>query len=121
MENEISKYQWMEILKEKYNLDAKKIEKNQQSTDHNVYEIYGNTKKYIAKIYHSRNHTKCMANLHNKLIGSKINVPKIVPSITKKNYVKISERNYLVIYSFLKGKPISRSKKQENLIEIQLV
>ena len=67
MENEISKYQWMEILKEKYNLDAKKIEKNQQSTDHNVYEIYGNTKKYIAKIYHSRNHTKCMANLHNKL------------------------------------------------------
>lgn len=111
MESKISKYSWMEILKEKYNLDAKKIEKNQQSTDHNVYEIYCDTKKYIAKIYHNINHTKSMTNLHHKLAESKINVPKIIPSITKEDYVETPEKSYLVIYSFLEGKPISRSKE----------
>ena len=52
-----------------------------------------------------------MTNLYNKLAEFKINVPKIIPDITKENYVEISEKSYLVVYSFLEGKQISRSKK----------
>ena len=106
IKDEIVQKELMRVLKEKYDLNIKKIKKNEQSTDNNVYEIYCSEKKYIVKIYDNIVHTESMVSLHNKLAMSKINIPKIIHTKDRKNYTKILEEYYVVVYSFIDGKQI---------------
>ena len=106
IKDEIFQKELMRVLREKYDLDIKKIKKNDQSTDNNVYEIYCNEKSYIVKIYDNIAHTESMVNLHNKLAMSKINIPKIIHTKDKENYTRILEKYYVVVYSFIDGKQI---------------
>ena len=111
------------ILTQKYNIETVKIEKNKESTDGNVFIIYGKHKKYVAKIYDDIIHTKRMVNLHLLLDEKKINAPKIIKNIDGNYYYKIIDKNiYLVIYSFIEGKKIEyfykdKGKLNENLVK----
>ena len=106
IKDEIVQRELMRALKEEYDLNIKKIKKNDQSTDNNVYEIYCSKKKYIAKIYDNITHTESMVNLHNKLTISRLNIPKIINTKDKGNYIKISKEYYVVVYSFIEGRQI---------------
>ena len=115
IKDEIVQKELMRVLREKYDLDIKKIKKNDQSTDNNVYEIYCNEKSYIVKIYDNIAHTESMVNLHNKLAMSKINIPKIIHTKDKENYTRILEKYYVVVYSFISGKQIGWNEQTGKL------
>ena len=115
IKEEIVQKELSRVLKEIYDLDIKKIIKSDQSTDNNVYKIYCNQKKYIVKIYNNIAHTESMVNLHNKLIMSKINIPKIIQTKDKENYTKILEGYYVVVYSFINGKQIGWNEQTGKL------
>ena len=76
------------ILKEKYNIIATKIDKNKQSTDGNVYIIYSNDKKYVAKVYNDLRHTQSMIDLYRKLELHEINTARIISNKEKKRIRK---------------------------------
>ena len=111
------------ILTQKYNIEAVKIEKNKESTDGNVFIIYGKHKEYVAKIYDDIIHTRRMVNLHLLLDEKKINAPKIIKNIDGNYYYEIIDKNiYLVIYSFIEGKKLEyfykdKGKLNENLVK----
>lgn len=103
------------VLKERYDIKAEKIEKNAQSTDGNVYIVYSNSEKYVIKIYNDINHTESMVKLHKKLSELKLNIPNIIPTKEHKYYEKILDRNYCVLYSFVKGSQIGWNVKTGKL------
>ena len=111
----VVKFEINKILKEKYNIIAKKIEKSEQSTDGNVYIIYCNDKKYITKIYKDLNHTQSMINLHRKLASLKINIPHLISNKDKNGFEKIFDTSYLVVYSYINGQPIGWDAKTGKL------
>lgn len=99
------------ILNEKYHINVKNIEKNNESTDGNVYMITTNNKKYVAKIYNNIEHTNSMVSLHSKLKLNGINVPEIIQTTEKEKYSKITNDNYIVLYSFINGESIKAELK----------
>lgn len=104
-----------ELLKEittKYMINVNKIEKNEESVDGNVYILYNNKNKYVAKIYQNLNHTKAMVNLHLELLNNGINVPKIIKNNYDENYIELNNGGYVVIYSYLKGMQIGKKFKK---------
>ena len=100
------------ILNEIYHISVKSIEKNNESTDGNVYMIKSNTEKYVAKIYNNIEHTNLMINLHNKLRLQRINIPEIIQTKENENYSKMSKDNYMVLYSFIDGNSIKTEVKK---------
>ena len=120
MDKQIVKNELLRTCREKYNFQIERIQKNEQSTDKNVYDIYCNKDIYIMKIYNNIEHTKSMVNLHNKLRLSKINVPKIITTKENENYTKILKEKYIVVYSFIEGEPIERNI-QTGLIDKQTI
>src|SRR5574344_506881 len=95
-------------LKNSYNINIKKVEKNTKSTDGNVYMIYTtDNKKYVIKIYSDKQHTESMANLHIYLKEKNIIAPEIIFANGNKKYIEIEPQIYAVMYSFLEGEPIS--------------
>lgn len=115
IKEDVVKFEINKILKEKYNIIAKKIEKSEQSTDGNVYIIYCNDKKYITKIYKDLNHTQSMINLHRKLALLKINIPHLISNKDKNGFEKIFDTSYLVVYSYINGQPIGWDTKTGKL------
>ncbi|MDO5557556.1 MAG: radical SAM protein [Clostridia bacterium] len=103
------------VLKERYNIEVEKIEKNEQSTDGNVYIAYSNKEKYAIKIYNEINHTKSMVKLHKKLSSLNFNIPNIIPTNENNYYEKILDTNYCVIYSFVNGTQIGWNVKTGKL------
>lgn len=120
MDKQIVKNELLRTCREKYNFQIERIQKNEQSTDKNVYDIYCNKDRYIMKIYNNIEHTKSMVNLHNKLRLSRINVPKIITTKENENYTQILKEKYIVVYSFIEGKPIERNI-QTGLIDKQTI
>lgn len=106
IKEDIIKSEIKNILKEKYNIKVKKIEKNEQSTDGNVYIVYCENDKYIIKIYKEIEHTDSMIKLYKRLNLLNLNIPKIILTKSGKEYEKILNTNYMVIYSFLEGEQI---------------
>ena len=94
-------------LKEEYSIVADEIEKNDESSDGNVFVVYSKDKKYIIKLYDNITHTESMINLHSLLTTSGLNVPKIICSNKKENYITLLDKNYFVVYSFIEGEQIS--------------
>ena len=108
-------------LEQDYNIKINKIEMNKESTDGNVFIIYSVDKKYVAKIYDNRKHTKQMIRLHLLLAENKIDAPKIIKNI-KGNYYKIINNNfYLVVYSFIEGKKLEYFYKSNGKLDKNLV
>lgn len=91
------------ILKIEYGLEDVSIEKNDESTDGNVYIIDSKKLKFVAKIYESMEHVNSMIQLHNDLIKNNMNVPKIIATIKGNNFTEMNNGKYIVIYSFLNG------------------
>lgn len=86
------------ILKE----NIVELEKNEDSSDGNVYNINCKTNKYIAKVYSTKRQASSMVLLHRKLYQSGLNVPNII-------YDNLNEESdeYIVIYSFVNGRRIT--------------
>ena len=103
------------VLKEKYNIETQKIEKNEQSTDGNVYITYCKNKKYVIKIYNKIEHAESMVKLHNRLAQLELNVPNVILTKEKKTYGKILATNFIVVYTFLNGKQIGWDTKTGKL------
>ncbi len=102
-------------LKTNYFNDIIKIEKNDESSDGNVYMIETEQGKFVAKLYKSLKHTINMVNIHCTLNKNGVNVPKIIVTKDNKHYYKIDDDNYLVVYSFIKGDQIGWSNKYKKL------
>ena len=95
-----------------------KVEKNEDSSDGNVYVLYCEKNKYIAKIYNDILHAQAMINLHQNLDNAGISVPRVI--YTDCNEIDNNSCEYIVIYSFINGKQISdmlhNGKVEDNLI-----
>ena len=87
---------------DKYDLIINNIEKNEDSTDGNVYMLYTEENRYVAKVYDDLQHVKSMINLHNDLGNNGIDVPKIIKCKSGESYITLNNR-CVVIYSFLEG------------------
>lgn len=104
-----------ELLLEEYDIKAAKIEKNDESTDGNVYMIDSITENFVIKLYDDINHTESMVSLHNFLIDCGLKVPNIIKSKDKQLYKKLGNEKFVVIYSFMEGEHLTWDKKQGNL------
>lgn len=100
------------IFLSKFNEECKSIEKNEDSSDGNVYIVECNERKYVVKIYDNEKHLKLMVDIHTKLLKDNVNVPEIVYSIcdTKKDI-------YVVVYSFIEGTQIKNTLKDGKVEE----
>ena len=87
-----------EIIKD----EIYEIEKNEDSSDGNVYIINCKFYKYVVKIYSDKKLAKSMVMLHQKLFQLNINVPNIIY-----NNLNEKDKEYIVIYSFINGSQIS--------------
>lgn len=104
-----------DILKYVYKIDTADIEKNEESTDGNVYIIRDkNNKKYALKIYESEDHAISMVKLHTYLKNNSINVPDIIKAAGK-SYV-VDNGKYFVLYSFINGNKIKNIQLDDNII-----
>lgn len=103
-------------IRHEYKIENCIIEKRNDSTDGNVYTIFDNQNKFIAKIYKQEEHTKSMINLHLFLIKSGFIVPNIVKNINGDYYCNI-ENNYIVVYTFINGEQYG--PKIENIENIE--
>ncbi len=110
------KYEIERILKEKYNIIAKNIEKSAESTDGNVYIVDCNDTKYVIKIYKEISHTKSMVDLYRTLELFKINTPNVIYSKDKKEFEKILDTNYLVVYSYINGQQLEYDRLNRKII-----
>ena len=110
------KYEIERILKEKYNIIAKNIEKSIESTDGNVYIVDCNDIKYVIKIYKEISHTKSMIDLYRTLELFKINTPNIIYSKDKKGFEKILDTSYLVVYSYINGQQLEYDRLDKKVI-----
>ncbi|MBE6161796.1 MAG: hypothetical protein E7158_06230 [Firmicutes bacterium] len=104
----------IEILREGYGFENCDLEKNDDSTDGNVYIAKLLKKKYVIKIYDNYSHTIAMVKLHDFLISSNINVPKIISTTDSKKYYRINKNKYCVVYSFLEGEQITNIWKNDS-------
>ena len=95
--------------------DCNLIEKNEDSSDGNVYIVECEDKKYVVKIYDNEQHFKSMVDIHTKLLNNNVNVPEIIYSMCDKEH-----GNYIVIYSFIEGKQIKNTLK-DGIIEGDLI
>lgn len=100
------------IINDNYLLDINHIEKNEESTDGNVY-IMDN--KYVMKIYSSINEVNSMTKLHIYLKSKGINIPDVVLTKDNKEYVSLDDK-YIVLYTFLEGEKIGKWFKEDNEI-----
>lgn len=105
------------VINENYNININNIVKNEHSTDGNVYMLYAKDNNYVAKIYKDLKHTTSMTLLHKELKLYKIKVPEIICTKNKKPYTEFEDDKQIVIYSFLKGEPISSKFKNKKLDE----
>lgn len=96
---------------EKYDLNISNIEKNEDSTDGNVYILYDQSKKYVAKVYNDLKHVESMVNLYFDLYNNELDVPKIIECMNKEKYIKLSNNSYVIIYSFLEGSQLGEKFK----------
>ena len=94
--------------------DVLEIEKNEESSDGNVYVINCKNNKYIAKVYEDKKHAKSMIDLHKKLFQLNINVPNIVYT----NYPNENEDKCIVIYSFICGEQITNTLQDGKVEEV---
>ena len=78
----------VKIVSDNYLIKITKLEKNEESTVGNVYIIYSNNEKFVAKIYDDLNHTKSMIKLHFDL-SNKFHIPKILQTKNNTGYVKL--------------------------------
>ena len=67
------------------------------------------------KIYDDLNHVKSMVLLHTYLFSKKLHVPKIIISYNGEKYIKLSNKSYAVLYSFLNGKQFSWNKESNEM------
>lgn len=108
------------IFTKTLNEDILGLEKNDDSSDGNVYNINCKNNKYIAKVYCDKRHASSMVLLHRKLYRLGLNVPNII-------YDNLNEESdkYIVIYSFINGKQITdtlrdgKVRKRNNIINFQ--
>lgn len=103
-----------ENIEKNYKLKVKSIEKNQESTDGNVYILNCKKEKYIVKIYTDLMHTNSMWDIHRYLTALEQYVPYVVKTKAKTNYMKLNE-SYVIIYSFLPGKSLKELIKEDML------
>ena len=108
----------IKIISDNYLIKVSKIEKNEESTVGNVYMIYSNSEKFVAKIYDDLNHTKAMIKLYSDL-SHKFHIPKILQSKNNTGYVKLLGSKYIVLYSFLDGTQLGKkfNKLSEDVIK----
>lgn len=92
-------------IKDVFKLNIVSIVKNSESSDGNVYNIKTDNNKYIAKIYDDLNIVNNMISLYIYL--EKMNIPKIIKT-SDGNYFSKYKDNFIVIYSFLEGKQLSK-------------
>lgn len=102
-------------LEENYFNEVISIEKNEESSDGNVYIIETKQGKFVAKLYKTLKHTINMVNIHSILDKNEINIPKIITTKTGEKYFEIYGNNYLVVYSFIEGEQIGWSEKYKKL------
>ncbi len=102
-------------LEERYLIQVDKIEKNEESTDGNVYIVYFGNKRCVVKLYKTEEHTNAMIKLHSSLINSGLSVPKIICTKENEKYIMLTNENYIVVYSFLQGSPIGYDKNSGKL------
>ena len=100
MENKLK-----DLLLQKYNINAEKVEKNLQSTIGNVYIVYSKNIRYVIKAYDNIEHTNAMVKLHKIMSGQNLYVPKVIYNIKNELYTTL-ENYYIVVYSFLQGHQI---------------
>ncbi len=91
-----------QIFNNQLHIDCLSVEKNSDSTDGNVYMIKCATDKFIAKVYDDIKHANSMVMLHNTL-SKMIHIPQIIYSDLND---EATNKNHIVIYSFMKGTPI---------------
>ena len=96
-----------DIFKNEYSIDVNKIEKSEESTVGNVYIVYTEFDKYVAKIYDDLTLVKSMTLLHNNL-SNKYNIPKIIKSKNNQDYIEFLNSKYIILYSFLEGIQIGK-------------
>lgn len=106
-----------EIINDKYFDGDIYVERNEDSTDGNVYMIKTSNEKYVVKLYKTLQHTINMVRIHSLLNERKIKVPIIINTKDKGKYCKINENKYLVVYSFIEGEQIGWSGKYKRLSE----
>lgn len=100
-----------EAIKNNYDLELLSINKNEDSTDGNVYNVKTSNNKYIIKIYDNLESATNMINLHNSL--KDLYIPRIIS--TKDNSYLVEYNNkYIVMYSFLEGIQISKYIKEND-------
>ena len=106
----------VKVIEDNYKICIEGIEKNNESTDGNVYIIETKSKKYVLKIYKSESHTKNMIEIHQLLADRKINAPQIIKSIDNNEY-EVFDDCYFVVYSFVDGKKLKEYELDNNKIK----
>lgn len=94
-------------IEKEYFIKISKIQKNGDSTEGNVYNIYTPSNKYILKLYNDFIHVKRMINIHNKL-QNEIYIPIVIFTKNKEKYLKLEDEKYIIIYSFLNGTQLQK-------------
>jgi len=106
-------FELKEQLENKYELLVDKIEKNDKSTDGNVFITSSQNEKYVIKIYEDINHVNAMTSLHSHLISAGVNVPKVIFTIENEMHITLSNGRYVVVYSFMKGEQLVWNKEKK--------
>lgn len=104
-----SKYIENEIRKN-YDIDIVNLEKNDESTDGNVYIIETKNEKYVGKIYKDLKHVDSIIKLHETLFD-KLHISKIIYTKGNEKYIGIDGEQYIVLFSFLDGVQICEQYK----------
>ena len=114
IKKEIVMEELKKILAQNYKIETDSIEKNEDSTDGNVYMVKD---KFVVKIYDDLNHVKSMIKIHNLLDANKIRPPKVILNQFGNGYSELLDNKYIVVYTFIKGNPIEWDKNTRRLNE----
>ena len=105
-----------EKLINEYNIkEIINIEKNEESSQGNVYIVYTTTKRYVIKNYINLSHTELIIDIHNLLEKNNFNSPIVYENKLKKQYTKLINGSYIVVYSFWEGKQIGYNKNSKTM------
>lgn len=105
-----------EMLMNEYNIkDIINIEKNEESSQGNVYIVYTTTKRYVIKNYINLSHTELIIDIHNLLEKNNFDSPIVYENKLKKQYTKLINGSYIVVYSFLEGEQIGYNKNSKTM------
>ena len=104
------------IIKENYFLDLISLEKNNDSSDGNVYNVETLNNKFIVKLYDDLNKVNSLILLHNCL--DDMHIPKIIKANNGSYFVEYCDK-YIVIFSFLEGKQISLILEENNGVYLE--